>query len=42
MLMLVFGSILLGSWLSSVLFLSSLHWPATVDDLGEGWWCFVD
>ena len=35
-LMLVFGRILLGSWLSFVLFLSSLHWPSTVSDLGVG------
>ena len=40
--MLVFGRTLLGFWLSFALFLSSLHWPSTVDDLGVGGGSFVE
>ena len=30
------------SWLSCVAFLSSLHWPSTVEDLGVGGISYVE
>ena len=40
--MLVFGRILLGSLVKLCSFLSSLHWPSTVGDLGVGGVSFVE